>query len=78
MRERLQKVIALQKALYSPVWHHASDSNVFTSTLFKLLESHFPIADVIFMLNYTKTNSCIKFELGGFISTSHNNNYIFE
>lgn len=27
------------------------------------------------MLNYAKKDPCIQFELGGFISTSHNNNY---
>lgn len=50
--KNINEVNALQTSL--PVWHRAKDSNVFKSALFKLFKSHFPDADVIFMLNYTE------------------------
>lgn len=55
MHEVITFQIVYTLHIYSPVWHCARVSNEFKSTLFKLFESHFPIADVIFMLNYTET-----------------------
>lgn len=42
-----------------------TNSNAFQVPLFKLLKSHFAIADVIFMLNYTKNeNYSSQYEMG--------------
>lgn len=62
--ERSREWLHKKRYTHQHSWHRASDSNVFTSTLFKLLESHFPIADVIFMLNYTKKDSLHKIRAG--------------